>query len=384
MSARPTRRPVAQAALSWRALNRATLARQSLLARSPVSPLAMIEQLVGLQSQAPEPPYFGLWTRLERFAPAELADLIEKRRAVRLALMRSTLHLVSAADAPFVRALLQPAVARPFASLWNHQLAGVDVDRLLALGRDLLGERPLTFARLGAGLALHFPGRDAAALAQALRAHAALVQVPPRGLWRQSGAAAHTLLETWVGRGTDSPPGIPYRLERLLERYLGAFGPASVRDAQAWSGLTRLGPVFESMRSSLLSLRGPEGEELFDLPGAPRPDADAVAPPRFLGEWENLLLSYADRRRVVDPQYAPRVFTRNGQVFATILVDGFVRGAWRLERSGNRCTLAIRPFRRLGRDQRGALLDEGERLLRFAAPEVDGADIRIAAVVSAA
>lgn len=266
--------------LGTRALNRTLLERQMLLRRRKLSAEGTIEHLVGMQAQARDPPYIGLWTRLEGFRPDELSRLIENRWVVRIALMRNTVHLVTARDCLALRPLVQPIIDRGLRANRAHRVAieGVDTEELAAVGRDLLEERPCTAKELGVLLGKRWPGRDPATLARAIRHLLPLVQVPPRGIWRKGGQATHTTAEAWLGRPLDPDPS----LEEMVLRYLGAFGPATVKDAQTWSGLSGLGEVFERLRPRLLSLRDEQGKELFDLPDAPRPDPDTPAPPRFL------------------------------------------------------------------------------------------------------
>ena len=361
----------AHVVLGPRELNRATLERQMLLRRRKLSVLEAIEHLVGMQAQAPAPPYFGLWTRLEDFHPDELARLILERRAVRIALMRNTVHLVSARDCLALRPLMQPVFDRTLYSTRANRahLEGVDVEALVAAGRALLEERPRTAKELGELLQEQWPERDPASLARAIRHLVPLVQVPPRGLWGKSGPAAHTTAEAWLGRPLDPAPS----LEETILRYLGAFGPATVKDVQTWSGLTRLGEVIDRLRGRLRIFRDESGKELFDVPDAPMPDPDTPAPPRFLPEFDNLILSHADRTRVIAEEYRKAIASRNGMVPATILVDGFVRGTWKTERSPGKATLEIKPFEPLTNVDRDALVEEGERIIRFAA-EPDGAD----------
>jgi hypothetical protein len=357
--------------LGLRALNRATLERQMLLRRRSLSAEEAIEHLVGMQAQAPNPPYVGLWTRLEGFHPDQLARLILERRAVRVALMRNTVHLVSARDCLKLRPLVQPVIDRGlYANRANRVgVEGVDVEALSAAGRALLEERPRTARELGVLLRERWPERDPASLARAVRHLVPLVQVPPRGVWGRSGQTTHTTAEAWLGRPLDPGPS----LEEMVVRYLGAFGPAGVKDVQTWSGLTRLGEVVDRLRPRLSTFRDERGRELFDLPDAPRPDPDAPSPPRFLPEFDNLILSHADRTRVIADEYRKAIASRNGMVPATFLVDGFVRGTWKTERTRGRATLVIEPFDALSGNDRDALAEEGERLLRFMA-EPDGAE----------
>ncbi len=351
--------------LTLRELNRATLERQMLLRRRKLPAAEAIEHLVGLQAQAPNPPYVGLWTRLEGFHPDELARLITERRAVRIALMRNTIHLVTARDCLRLRPLVQPIFDRYLYANHAHRagIEGVDIEALVTAGRALLEERPRTAKELGELLRERWPDRDPASLARAIRHLVPLVQVPPRGIWGKSGPAAHTTAETWLGHPLDPDPS----LDEMVVRYLGAFGPATVKDVQTWSGLTRLGEVVERLRPRLRTFRDEHGKELFDLPDAPRPDPDTPSPARFLPEFDNLILSHADRTRVIADEHRKVIASKNGMVPATVLVDGFVRGTWKTERTRGKATLVIEPFEPLSRENCNALAEEGERLVRFMA-----------------
>jgi hypothetical protein len=346
------------------ALNRATLARQMLLERARVSALEALERLVGMQAQAPRAPYVGLWSRLEGFRAAELSELISSRRAVRAPLMRATLHLITARDFPQLRGAVQPVLERSFAGA-PFDISGVDRQALLEAGSSLLAERSLTRPELGAALGRRWPEHDPPSLAQAITYLVPVVQVPPRGLWGSSGAARWALAEAWLDGG-GAPPTAASR-EALVLRYLAAFGPASVRDVQTWSGLTRLTEVVDRLRPQLRTFRDERGIELFDLPDAPRPDPDTPAPPRFLPEYENLLLSHADRSRFLlggeSVPLPPGLGARSG----TLLVDGIVRATWSIRRRGTSATLQIEPFERL--TDRDTIREEGTRLLDFAAED---------------
>jgi len=362
--------------LSKRALNRALLERQMLTRRHRLSALEAIERLVGMQAQAPNPPYVGLWTRLEDFRQAELSRLIESRQAVRIALMRSTIHLVSSRDALALRPLVQPVLDRGFNGNQAKRLPGIDLDVLQAAARRLIEERPRTFQELGSLLAAEEPflGGEPDALAAAARTLIPLVQVPPRGLWGESGQASHTSAETWLA---DCPSAEPCAPEAMIERYLAVFGPASAKDVQAWSGLTRLSEPLKRMRPGLRIFRDENGTELFDLPDAPLPEPDMPVPPRFIAEFDNLLLSHADRARIISEEDRRRVFTVNGIIRSTFLIDGFVEGMWRIDREKAAAMLTIQPFRPLAAQDLDALREEGEALLRFAAGECDRREIRV-------
>ena len=373
--------------LSLRAINRALLARQLLLDRPRLAAagpertaqvVQVIEHLVGLQAQAPFPPYYGLHSRLDGFLPEDLATLITSRSVVRIALMRGTIHLVSARDCLPLRRLLQPVIERGMRGAFGRQLAGVDPAELAAAGRRLVEAEPMSFAQLGQALAAQWPDHPPAALAQGVRTYVPLVQVPPRAVWGRAGQSLHTSAEHWLGRprrsGEPADPAAaasPAELAQLVTRYLGAFGPATVRDVQAWSGLTGLKAVLEQLRPSLVTFRDEQGAELFDLPTAPRPGEDAPAPVRLAAEFDNLVLSHAERSRVVSPEATKRLYTVNGVIPGTVLVDGFVAGMWRLDRKRADGTVTIEMFdavRRGNAAQRDALTAEAERVLAFGAP----------------
>jgi hypothetical protein len=358
--------------LSRRALNRATLERQLLLHRSKLSVTAAIERLVGMQAQAPLPPYYGLWTRLENFRPVELARLLTDREVVRIVLMRGTVHLVSARDCLMLHPLVLPVLQRGLNGNYGRRLVSVDIDQVVATARALVEEQPRTNADLRALLGARWPDADAEAIAQAARYLLPLVQLPPRGIWGAGGQPVLTTAEKWLGRPLDPDPSP----DELVLRYLAAFGPATVADMRAWSGLNGLRDVTERLRPRLCSFRDEQGRELFDLPEAPRPDPDTLAPVRFLPEWDNLLLSHADRTRVITDDYRRRAFTNNGIIPGTILVDGFVRGAWKIVRVRNSATLTIEPYEPIAASDRESLEEEGLRLLDFAAEEAGTKDVR--------
>ena len=381
---KPTKTPTARAAsgsgdlLGRRALNRALLERQLLLRRWQLPTTETIERLVGMQAQAPNAPYVGLWIRLEGFRHDDLAQLIVERRAVRAPLMRATVHLVSARDYLKLRPVVQPVLARNFAgSPFGQKLKGIDTAPIIAAGRALLEERPHTRAGLGALLVERWPGLDAATLAYAVSYLLPLIQVPPRGIWGMSAEATWTTAEAWLGRSLDSNSS----LDEMVMRYLGAFGPASVMDAQIWSGLTRLREVVERLRPQLRMFRDEHGRELYDLPDAPRPDPDTPAPPRFLPEYDNVLLSHADRSRIISDNRHPPLPPGNGGALGTLLVDGFFRGTWRIQRRQGAAILAIELFEALPQHERTTLAEEGARLLSFAAGDADTHDIQFVAPV---
>ena len=373
--------PAPSDTLSGRALNRALLDRQLLLRRDPLPTAAApragrvietVEHLVGLQAQAPFPPYYGLWSRLGGFRPGDLSELLLTRKVVRIGLMRGTIHLVSADDCLGLRPVMQEALERGLRGNFGRQLTGVDRAELARAGRALVEDRPMTFSELGAALSPRWPGHPRNALAQGVRALVPLVQVPPRGVWGESGQAAHTSAESWLGR----PLGSSASPEPVMLRYLAAFGPATVADAQAWSGLTGLREVVARLEPQLRTFRDAQGRELFDLPGAPRPDPDTPAPVRLVAEFDNLVLSHGDRSRVISEPDRQRLYTKNGIFPGTVLIDGFVAGMWRLTRARGATVLTIEMFGPSGGPDRDAVAAEGERLLEFAAPGSPDAELR--------
>lgn len=358
--------------LTLRELNRATLARQMLLERDRIPVSDAIQRLVGLQAQVPNPPYIGLWARLWNFHREDLTRLIEDRRVVRATLMRSTLHLTTMEDYLLLRPALQPVLARALRATFGKRTRDLDVDRLVAAARTYLEGQPRTLAELRAFLSGLEPGEDPEAMVSTVaRAHLPLVQVPPGGSWGRA-TRAYALAESWLGRPLAAPEE---SLRHLVLRYLAAFGPATVEDVQKWSGLLRLRDATEELKPELHAFRDEHGRELLDLPDAPRPDPDTPVPHRFLPEYDNLLLSHADRTRVLVDEYRTGVSRPLAVIRATFLVDGFVAGAWEIEQAGDgsSATLVIEPFGPLPMEEREALLDEGERLVRFVA-EPDGAE----------
>ncbi|WP_406452669.1 winged helix DNA-binding domain-containing protein [Streptomyces sp. NBC_01622] len=359
--------------LDLRALNRATLDRQLLLRRSPLSAGAAVEHLLGLQAQNVKPPYYALAARLDGFTPGELSGPMAEREVVRIVTMRSTIHTHTAADALTLRPLVQAARDRELGG-FRKGLVGVDLDRLAVLARELVEAEPRTMKALREALLVEWPDADPQALAIAARCRLPLVQVTPRGLWGRSGQVALTTAEHWLGRPAEPAPAP----DATVLRYLAAFGPASVKDMQTWAGLTRLREAFERLRPRLVTFYDPNGVELFDLPDAPRPAADTPAPPRFLPEFDNLLLSHADRTRVVPAEYWGRAWQGN-VAHRTLLVDGFLAGVWKFDDGHGH--LVVEPFGRLTKAQRDEVTAEGARMLDAMHPGTSY-DIRFGTVLS--
>jgi hypothetical protein len=357
--------------LTREALNRATLARQMLLAREKTTVLRAVERLAGLQAQLARPPFIGLWSRVQGFRAEDLARLVHQRKVVRGTLMRGTLHLVTAKDYLELRPALQPLLSEAFTGVLKERAARIDLEGVTRTARACLDEQPRTFEELRAVLAKAWPGLDERALGYAVRMHLPLVQTPTDTRWGWPGAACFAVAESWLGR--------PLRkggAATLVLRYLGAFGPATVRDAQAWSGMRSLSDAFEALRPKLKVFRDEKGRELFDLPKAPRPPAATPAPVRFLPDYDNLVLGHADRTRVVPDAHRARLATKNLQVPATFLVDGLVAGSWKIERARSAAALVLTAFEPLPRKARAELTAEGTALVRFVESDATTAEVR--------
>ena len=354
--------------LSDAELNRATLARQMLLERPRgVGVVEAVERLAGMQAQEPKHPYIGLWTRIEDFDEAALRGALHDRSVVRATLMRSTLHLLSAADYAGLRMALQPPPSVALRVL-GARSEGLDPERVVSAAERLLERSPLTFDEIRARLQEQFPDVDDRALGYAVRTLLPLVMVPVEDArWGFGRATRFALAEPWIGAPL-AQEGAP---QALVRRYLGAFGPASARDVQAWSGLGGAKALLDGMRDELEVFTDAGGRrELFDLPGAPRPGAGAPAPPRLLPEFDNLMLAWEDRARVIAHEHRPLVTTKNLRVKATFLLDGMVAGTWTIAVKRREATLTLVPF--AGRVPAGALKEleaEAERIVRFAAAE---------------
>jgi Winged helix DNA-binding domain len=344
------------ATLTTLALNRTLLARQLLVKRSRLPVLETLAHLVGMQAQVPTSPYVGLWSRLSGFRHAHLGDLITARQAVRIALMRNTLHLVTADDCLAIRPVVQRLLARAY-----KQADQTKISAMIAAGRAIVEAEPRTNVEIGRLLKKQFPRHDPMVLGYTIRDHVALVQIPPRGLWGASCPPILTSAESWLGR----PLSASSKPDQVIVRYLQAFGPASVADMQAWSGLAGLKGDIERLRPSLRVHRDEQGRELFDVPGGRISRAAVPAPVRFLPEYDNVLVAFADRSRIIPPAHRVRVMTQLGR--PPVLVDGFVGAFWRVARKGKDATLEIELFERVAARFRGELETEGLRLLRFVA-----------------
>jgi hypothetical protein len=344
--------------LTRRALNRASLARQFLLERADVPVPAAVEHLGGVQAQEPQEPFVGLWSRLRGFDPAELSRLLTDRALVRTVLMRRTIHLVTAADALAWRTRHAALLRQRLLGVYRAELAGIDLDELAEAGHALFADGPRTMGEVGRALAERWPQAGPRVLGEAVVATLVpTVQLPPRGLWRETAGARHLPFAAWLGRDPDPErEGDPVG-KALVRRYLAAYGPAASADLRAWCGLAGLPAAVAAVREELVSFRDERGRELLDLPDAPRPDPDTPAPVRFLPAFDNAILGYADRTRIVDD--AHRGLSVAGE--RAVLVDGRVSALWTVEEG----TVVVSPLRRFTRAERTAVGEEGREVAAF-------------------
>jgi hypothetical protein len=351
--------------LSERAMNRATLARQMLLRREKATPVAVVERLAGMQAQLARPPFVGIWSRIRPFQASDLVKAIDRRDIVRGTLMRGTLHLVSRKDYLAFRPVMQSALTAGMQAILRERAITLDVDRLVSAAREYFGAEPRTFAELRDHLMTLFPKADERAMGYAVRMHLPLVQTPQAGSpWAFPASSDFAVAESWLGAALKKADPAAVAL-----RYLAAFGPARADDLKTWAGVADARAIFETLRPQLIAFSDERGRELFDLPKAPRPGEDEGAPVRFLPEFDNLLLAYADRTRFIAKEHRPHIASRNLFVPATFLVDGAVAGTWRVERKRKAATLELQPFVALSKAVRTQLAEEGESLVRFVEPD---------------
>ncbi len=347
--------------IGTRALNRATLARQLLLDRADLPVRDAVAHLCGLQAQEPQEPFAGLWSRLRAFDPAGLSDLLIGKGAVRTHLMRRTVHLLTSDDVLAWRSRHDPMLRQKVLGTYRRELAGVDLDELAAAGRAVLADgEPRSMADLARAVADRWPDAAPRALGEMLvAALIPMVQLPPRGLWRTKGGVRNLPLASWLGREPDppAPDGTDPVGQALVRRYLAAYGPAAVADIRAWSGLAGLPAAVSAIRDELVSFRDERGRELLDLPDAPRPDPDTPAPVRFLPAFDNAILGYDDRGRIIDDEH--RLLSVAGE--RVVLVDGRVSATWTVAEGA----VVVSPLREFTRTERDEVLSEGTELALF-------------------
>lgn len=358
-------------ALTLRELNRATLARQMLLARQKIALPQAIARLVGLQAQVARPAFVGLWSRVHGASRDKISALFHDRTIVRATMMRGTLHVVTKADYLTLRASQQPDFDRAIAAILGGRLAGIEPAKLLAVARKYFAA-PHNFDEARQYLLKQFPGLDERAMGYTVRLTLPLVQLPTADPWAFPAQAAFVSSQTWLR----TEPGDDRAPDAIVRRYLEAYGPATVTDAQAWLGMQKLKPVFERLRPTLVSLRGPGRAELFDVPSAPEIDPDVPAPVRYLPEWDNLIIGRGDERFLATA-HRSSVFLPGLRVLPTFLVDGLVAGTWKVERKKTAATLVLTPFGKIAKAVKAELEEEGEKLLEFVEPEAGTRGMKI-------
>lgn len=345
--------------------NRTLLQRQHLLERVDEDAVEVIDRCVGVQSQDPQAAFFALWSRIEGFDPAELDALLVEREVVRMALLRGTVFLMDGLDARWIRAAVQPALEAGLRGNPLPRLAGVDLGEVVACAAALFDDdSPIAGARIREALTDSWPDAPTEALTAVVRARLPLVQVPPRGLWRRSGAPAYRLLDQWIEPGEPAVTGEEARKD-LIRLYLRGFGPASAAAVSRWSGLTGMGEVMAAMEADweLTEIVGPNGERLYDLEGLPVASGDEPAPVRLLAPYDGVLVANADRAALADHDVYAATVTRNGRSPGFVLVDGRLAGTWKPAASGVELTELVS----LSPAERSAVDAEAARLAEFVA-----------------
>jgi len=348
-----------QQTLSPKQLNRTLLSRQLLLHRHQMYPADAIEKLVGLQSQIPNPPYIGLWTRLQTFERDHLTKLMEARKVVRAPMMRSTLHLVTDEDHQKFQPIIQPALDRALRAFFGKDARELDIDKLVKAARPFIEEEPRTTGEIKQMLLDSAPDKNGDAMAYAVRNNLQLVQVPPGGTWGTGTRASYTTAQSYLGDPT------PSDLETLLHRYLAAFGPASIMDFQAWVGIASLTKTIKPMMKDLVTYETEDGTKLLDLPHMEILPEDTPTPIRFIPEYDNLLVSHKDRNRIIADDDRKYVFLSAARVLGTVLIDGFVGATWKTEREKDVASLRVSLFEQVDGDTIEAIDKEGQKLIRF-------------------
>jgi len=370
--------------LTLRALNRATLARQMLLERASLGVVLAIERLAALQAQWSPSPYVALWSRLRAFEREQLWRAIEKHQVIRARLMRGTLHLVSARDF-YAYAVATQDLQR---GAWNRLQVGRGVDP------KKIASLAVAFARTPRAkeeVIAHITERVGTLggpykwlIWRFVSAHADLVSAPPGGHWAYGGTdAPYVAARHWIDGG--GRPSEEESLALLIRRYLGAFGPATLTDVAKFAGQVpaRIRPILERVAPSLRRFADEQGRALFDLPRAPRPDPETAAPVRFLPRYDELLIGYEHRDRVIAERHRPAIYAKNAIIEAVFLVDGFAAGTWALAATKNDAVVRLHPFGTLGRADRSSALAEAEQLARFLAPDTKAHGARVIRVTAA-
>lgn len=336
-----------------------------LLAREKAPVLKVVERVLALQAQVPRPPHIGLWSRVHSFQREQLLAPLRARTLVRATTMRGTLHIMTTKDYLAFRAALQPSLTAGMMSIVGKGPIPV-LETLMTAGRSAFGKTTRSFTDVRAALQARFPDGHERLMGYAVRMQLPLVQVPvddePWGFPADSDFA---LAEHWLKTKVVAKSG----LGALVLRYLAAFGPSTTADIQAFLGIRGVSELLAPVRDKLQVFVDPRGREVFDLPKAPRPSADTLAPPRFLPEYDSLILAHADRSRLVDDAHRKALVTKNLIVPATYLIDGRIHGTWKIERKKKVATLRLTPLIATPKLAKNELYEEGDVLLRFVEPD---------------
>ena len=355
--------------LSDRELNRALLARQLLLKRAALSPVSAIERLGGLQAQWAPAPYIGLWSRLAKFAIADLERALVERVVVKATLMRGTLHPASAKDYPALSVATTRSRPERWAPATRRLADAAKIHRAaLKFARKARAQEALAefLETQGVSAELARP-----MLWWLIASRGWLVHVPPSGTWKHRLSGDLIAADAWI-RGAREP-ALDAAVRILVSRHLAAFGPATVDDISSWSSIRTpaIRAALSALGTRVRTFADSRGRTLYDLKGAPLPPAETEAPVRYLPKWDSTLLAYtpAERVRILAEAHRKTVIAKNGDVAQTIIVDGMVAGTWATTVRSTAATIAVTPFARLARGDRAALIEEGERLARFIAPD---------------
>ncbi len=351
--------------LSLRALNRSSLARQMLLERVSLPVTKALEKTVGIQAQQAPAPYVWFWTRLKDFQRDDLAQAIEAHEIVKATFFRATLHLTTREDYLRFRTAITPALTGAAESIVKgRENTGFDQAEILEMGRKFIAQEPRSFAEITAYFSETLPQFDIGALRYSVRTHLHLIQVPTDTYWSYPGNPKFTLAETWNGEAS-SPKD---ETKALIKRILAAFGPASLNDLQKWTSLM-LKDILPTFKDELVIYHDEKKKELFDIADMPLVDEDTPVPIRFLPGFDNLLIAYDKRQRIVADDYRKKVYLPGLIIAPTILIDGFVEGVWKAERKKKEAFLHMELFKPLTQSQQSQLEEEAEALIRFLEPE---------------
>ncbi|MFJ4652898.1 winged helix DNA-binding domain-containing protein [Nocardia sp. NPDC088792] len=352
--------------LSNRILNRTLLERQYLLERSALTVPELCDHLIGLQAQDMLPPFVASWSRIRDFDPEAVSKGLDDRSLVRITLMRGTIHLVTPPDALRIAPHIQPELEKiPFRKGFNYgAMVGLDPEEVRAHGDSVLGDEPMPAADLRTHAAARYPDRDPGAVLQTWLYQLPVLQTPPRGRWGDSSRPVWSRVEPWLGTPLD--PGYP--LAELLLRYLRAFGPATTMDMQTWSKLTGIKKAVESLGDRVRLYTDDRGRTLYDAADTGLADPELPAPVRFLGWYDNALLSHQDRTRIIPDGSAPPLQAFAAQV-SSILVDGYLSGIYKIFPERDTARLRISPHTTWSRAERAAVEAEAHALLGFLEPD---------------